>query len=368
MIASRKKKPDYTLALVVFILVVLGLIMISSASVVKSYQITEGRSNYFFLWQQLIALGVGIFVWIFFQSIDYRVWKKWARPIFITSLILLFLVYVPWISKSTAGVSRWIGIGSFVFQPSEFAKLALVIFLGWYFSKYRDKLTNLWLGFLPFITILSFVVLLIAREPDMSTALTVGLIGLGMFFVAGGNLLHLAAILPVLGAASWLLIKKAPYRMARIKAFLNPESDILGVSYHINQALIAIGSGGWWGLGFGNSRQKFNFLPEAHTDSIFAIICEELGFLRAAFVIILFVIFALRGMKIASEAPDDFGKYLASGIVLWFVLQAFVNLAALLNFLPFTGIPLPFLSYGGSSLVISLASVGILLNISKQAK
>ena len=201
----------------------------------------------------------------------------------------------------------------------------------------------------------------------MGTAIILGIIGVGMYFVAGANILHLLLSLPILGGLFWFLVKKAPYRLARITTFLDPSQDILGISYHIHQTLIAIGSGGLWGLGFGNSRQKYNYLPEAHTDSIFAIICEELGFLRAIFVIILFAVFALAGLGVAKRAPNNFGRLLAFGIVLWFVGQAFVNLAVMLGLLPFTGVPLPFISYGGSSLVISLAAVGILLNISKQA-
>ncbi len=366
MITKRKKRPDFLIALIVFALVILGLVMITSASVVTSYEITEGKSNYYFLTHQLIAVGIGFFVWLAFYSIDYNKWKKWAIYIFLFSIILLFLVFMPGIGKSIGGAYRWIGIGSFSFQPSEFVKLAIILYLAAWLDKKREKVADFWHSFLPFVLILGAILYLVVREPDMGTAIILGIIAVGMYFVAGANILYLILSLPVLGGLFWFLVKKAPYRLARITAFLDPSRDVLGISYHIHQTLIAIGSGGLWGLGFGNSRQKYNYLPEAHTDSIFAIICEELGFLRAIFVIILFAVFALAGLGVAKRAPNNFGRLLAFGIVLWFVAQAFVNLAVMLGLLPFTGVPLPFISFGGSSLVISLAAVGILLNISKQ--
>ena len=219
---------------------------------------------------------------------------------------------------------------------------------------------------MPFLLISSLVLFLIIKEPDIGTAIILGIIAIGMYFVAGANLWQLSLFIPVLGGAFWFLIKSAPYQLARIMAFINPKADILGVSYHIHQTLIAIGSGGLWGLGFGNSKQKYNYLPEVHTDSIFAIICEELGFIRAVIIIILFVVFTLKGFVVVKKAPNSFGKLLAFGIILWFVSQALINLAVMLGILPFTGVPLPFISFGGSSLVISLVAVGILLNISKQ--
>lgn len=362
----KKRRPNHLIALVVFSLVILGLIMITSASIVKSYEITSGKSNYYFLIRQSIALGIGIFVWLLFYSIDYNRWKKWSIYLFLISIALLLCVFIPRIGKSIGGAQRWIEFGSISFQPSELAKLALIVYLAAWLDKKKEKVTNFWRSFIPFILIIGTILFLVTKEPDIGTAIILGVIGVGMYFVAGADILHLLGFLPVIGGLFWYLISKAPYRLARITAFLNPQKDILGVSYHINQTLIAIGSGGWWGLGFGNSRQKYNYLPEAHTDSIFAIICEELGFLRAIFVVLLFAIFALSGLKVAKKAPNNFGRLLAFGIILWFISQAFINLAVMLGLLPFTGVPLPFISFGGSSLVISLAAVGILLNISKQ--
>lgn len=365
MIIERRKRPNYLIALVVFALVILGLIMITSASIVKSYELTAGASNYHFLIRQSIALGIGIFTWLLFYSIDYNRWKKWSIYLFLISIAFLLLVFSPYLGRSIGGAQRWIGLGNFSFQPSELAKLALIIYLAAWLDKKKEKVANFWSSFIPFILITGAILFLVAKEPDIGTAVILGIIAVGMYFVAGADILHLLGALPVIGALFWYLINKAPYRLARISSFLNPQRDVLGISYHINQTLIAIGSGGWWGLGFGNSRQKYNYLPEAHTDSIYAIICEELGFLRAIFVIVLFAIFALSGLRVAKQAPNNFGRMLAFGIILWFISQAFINLAVMLGLLPFTGVPLPFISYGGSSLVISLAAVGILLNISK---
>jgi len=219
---------------------------------------------------------------------------------------------------------------------------------------------------LPFIFIVSVIAFLIIKEPDMGTMSIITGIAAIMFFVAGASWQHILA-----GALSVIvffviMIKTAPYRMQRLMVFLNPSQGNLDASYHINQAILAIGSGGLWGLGFGKSMQKYFYLPEAHTDSIFAIIAEELGFLRAIFVIIIFVLIAWRGYRIAKNAPDTFSRLLATGITSWIVFQALVNLAAISGAMPLTGVPLPFVSYGGSSLVILLAAVGILLNISKQ--
>jgi len=365
MITSRKK-PDFTIALIVFALVIFGLVMITSASVVKSYEITGGKSNYYFLIRQSIALGIGFFVWLLFYSIDYNNWKKWSLGLFVLSILLLFLVFIPQIGKSMGGAHRWIGWGSVSFQPSELVKLAIILYLASWLDKKKDRVDSFWQTFVPFLLISGLVLFLIIKEPDIGTAIILGIIAIGMYFVAGANLWQLSLFIPVLGGAFWFLIKSAPYRLARIMAFINPKADILGVSYHIHQTLIAIGSGGLWGLGFGNSKQKYNYLPEAHTDSIFAIICEELGFIRAVIIIILFVVFTLKGFVVVKKAPNSFGKLLAFGIILWFVSQALINLAVMLGILPFTGVPLPFISFGGSSLVISLAAVGILLNISKQ--
>lgn len=360
---QKTGRMDYTLAIVVFALIVLGLIMISSASVVISYERTG--SNYFYLNRQLIFMAIGIVAMIVFSLIDYHLWRKLALPLMIAALVFLAIVLLPYFSSPSHGANRWIILGPFNFQPSEFAKLAIVIYLSGWLARRKDDIKSFTRGFLPFLLILAVVIFLVMREPDLGTMAIIAGSAAIVFFVAGASWIHV-----VMGAASGILvifalILSAPYRLNRFFAFLNPSSDPTGIGYQMKNAMIAVGSGGWWGLGFGNSRQKYLYLPEAHTDAIFAVIVEEIGFIRALSIVVLFVLLGFRGYKIAKEAPDDFGKFLATGITSWFILQAFINLAAILGLIPLTGVPLPFISYGGSSLIISLAAVGILLNISK---
>lgn len=360
---TKPGRIDYTLAIVVFALIVIGLIMISSASVVISFEQTGG--NYFYLKRQLTFLGFGLIAMIFTSIVDYRIWRKYALYIMILALALLAVVLLPYFASPSHGANRWIILGPMNIQPSEFAKLALIIYLSGWLARRKDDIKSFSRGFLPFLLILSIVVFLVMKEPDLGTMAIIAGSAAVVFFVAGASWVHV-----LLGGVSGVLvilalILSAPYRLNRLFTFLNPQSDPQGIGYQIKNAMIAIGSGGLWGLGFGNSRQKYLYLPEAHTDAIFAVIVEEIGFIRSSVIVILFILLGFRGYKIAKEAPDDFGRFLATGITTWFILQAFINLSAILGLIPLTGVPLPFISYGGSSLVISLAAVGILLNISK---
>lgn len=362
---KRLAKPDYSLIMVVFILAVFGLIMIYSSSVVVSYDLF-GYNNYY-LNKQAISLLLGIVVWLVFSKIDYLVWKKYAFLMFAGTLVTLVAVFLPGIGKEFGGAHRWISLGFFFFQPSEICKLTFIIYLSAWLTKKGTEVKDFRNGFLPFAIILALVAFLIIKEPDMGTMSVITGIGTVMFFVAGASWQHLALGISSIFGFFLILIKSAPYRMQRFLVFLNPSHESLGASYHINQALLAIGSGGLLGLGFGQSRQKYFYLPQAHTDSIFAIIVEELGFLRASLVILAFLYIGWKGYKIAKNAPDDFSRLLAIGITSWIIIQAFINIAAMMGLLPLTGVPLPFISYGGSSLVILMAAVGILTNISKQA-
>lgn len=359
----RPGKIDYSLAIIIFALIGIGLIMISSASVVISYAKTGG--NYFYLQRQVIFLVVGLVAMVAFSLIDYHFWRKIALPLMLLALLFLGIVLLPYFSSPSHGANRWIILGWANFQPSEFAKLAILIYLSGWLARRKDDIKSFSRGFLPFLFILAIVIFLVMREPDLGTMAIIAGSSAIVFFIAGASWIHV-----VLGAGSGImvilaLILSAPYRLNRLFVFLRPGSDPAGIGYQMKNAMIAIGSGGLWGLGFGNSRQKYLYLPEAHTDAIFAVIVEEIGFIRASSIIILFVLLGYRGFKIAREASDDFGRYLATGITAWFVLQAFVNFAAILGLIPLTGVPLLFISYGGSSLIISLAAVGILLNISK---
>lgn len=362
------QKGDRILLGIVFLLVVFGLVMIASAGVV--YSETRFEDHYFFFKRQLL-FGVlpGIAALFFFQRFDYHRLRQLSVPFFALAILFLILVFVPGIGTELYGASRWLQFGSFSFQPSEMAKFALVLYLAaWFASKGEKKIRDLFEGVLPFLVILGSASFLIIKQPDMGTMIVVVLIALSLFFVSGARLSHLMGMLIFGCTALFLLIKTAPYRLDRFMVFLHPELDPQGIGYQINQALLAIGSGGLFGLGLGHSRQKFNYLPEPVGDSIFAIIGEELGLIGAAFVIVLFVAFALRVLKIARHSPDMFGRLAAVGIVTWIIGQAFVNIAAITALIPLTGIPLPFISYGGTSLVFLLSAVGVLLNISKQTR
>jgi cell division protein FtsW len=340
--------------------------MLSSASSVISFQ-KFGDSNYY-LRHQLISFVIGIIAFILAAKIDYKTWKKFAFPFLIITVVLLILVFIPGIGFAYGGAKRWIHIGNFIFQPTEIVKLTFLLYLATWLEKRGRGIHDFSYGFMPFIVLMAIITFLVMFQPDLGTMTVIAVIAIGTYFVAGAPLLHLSLI-GLGGAAIFaLLIKIAPYRVQRFTVFLNPQLDPQGVGYHINQALLAIGTGGWFGLGLGLSRQKFNYLPEAAGDSIFAVMAEELGFIIMIGLIILFLVFMYRGFKIAKTAPDEFSRLLAAGITAWFSFQAFINIGAMTGFLPLTGIPLPFISYGGSALIVSLAAIGILTNISRQTK
>ncbi|MFA6909248.1 MAG: putative lipid II flippase FtsW [Patescibacteria group bacterium] len=357
--------PDYTLLATILILVAVGIVMLTSASSVVSYE-QFGSSNYLVNRQLLYGLLVGLVGLIVASRIDYHRWKKFALPLLIFTLVLLVLVFMPGIGYSFGGARRWILLGPTTFQPSELLKLTFIIYLATWLEKRGASIKDPSYGLVPFCVLLGSVALMIILQPDFGTMMVVISIAVVMYFVAGAPLKHMAWLLGGGFAALLLLIKVAGYRAARLTVFLNPELDPQGIGYHINQAFLAIGSGGFWGLGLGHSRQKYNYLPEATGDSIFAIIGEELGFFLSVLIIGLFVMVMYRGLLTARRAPDTYGKLLAAGITAWFVVQAFINIGAMVGLLPLTGIPLPFISYGSSALALSLTAVGVLINVSKQ--
>lgn len=360
---TKTKKPDYLFAILVFLIIFFGIVMISSSSIVVSME--NSGKNYAYVVKQVISLLFGIGALFATYLIDYRFWKKNAFWMFIITLILLVMVFIPGIGRSAGGAQRWIDIGGSWFQPSELVKLTFLIYLASWLENRGEKTQNFLLGFVPFIFLIMIVGALIMLQPDLGTTSVIILSAITVYFVAGANPSHM-----VIGAGFFtllltILIKTSQYRTQRLMVFLNPSVDSQGAAYHINQALLAIGAGGLWGLGFGQSKQKYLYLPEAHTDSIFAIIGEELGFIRSGLVILAFLGLAYLGFRIARNAPDRFSRLLAVGITSWITIQALINIGAMLNLLPLTGVPLPFISYGGTSLIVLLASVGIMLNISK---
>lgn len=360
------KPIDRQLLLSILILLGIGLIMIASAGVL--YGQSRFGDEYYFFKQQLLGLGVGLILLYLFQRIDYHLWQRFVVPIFIVALGLLVLVFIPGFGTTVYGAARWVELGPISFQPSEVMKLSIILYLSaWLAGKGRLKTADFFEGFIPFLALLSVVGFLIIKQPDTGTLGLIFLISLSIFFASGASLAHIASLF--LGGLVFLgiLIKMAPYRLQRFLVYINPEHDPLGSGYQITQALLALGSGGLFGVGLGQSRQKFNYLPEPVTDSIFAILGEELGFVGALVIISLFLFIAWRGLKIARSAPDEFGKLAAVGVVSWIIFQAFINMSAISGLVPLTGIPLPFVSYGGTSLAVLLASVGILLNISKHS-
>lgn len=356
-----KGKMDGWLLLAVLILSFFGLIMVASASVVLSHKFTGG--NYYFVTQQAIHLTIGIIAMIVFSAIDYRIWRKMATWILIMVFVLLIITLI--MGSTVKGANSWIVFGSFNFQPSEVVKLFVIIYLAAWLSSKREKLNSIYAGFAPFALIIGSIATLIFLQPDAGTTLVILATAVTMYFVAGAPWSHL--IFGLVAGLSLLIpaIISKPYRLQRILVLFNPSDDTLGAAYHINQALLAVGSGGLIGLGFGNSKQKFLYLPEPHNDSIFAIAVEELGFLRAILIFVVIVLIVLRGLKIAKDVKDEFGKLLAVGISGLIAIQAFVNIGAILGITPLTGVTLPFVSYGGTSLVMLFISMGILLNISK---
>ena len=363
----QKKFGDKTLLSVVLIMLVFGLVMIASAGVIYS-QTMYGDAYYFFKHQLFFGVLPGLFVLWLFQKIDYHFWRKLAVPFFFASVICLILVFVPGVGSKVYGASRWLQLGPFSFQPSEMAKLSIIIYLAaWLESRGAQRIKDVFEGLLPFLGIMGVVGFLIMKQPDTGTLGVIVLTSFAIFFVSGARMNHLVSMSAASAFGMWILVKIEPYRFNRILAFMNPAADPQGIGYQINQALLAVGSGGLFGVGLGHSRQKFNYLPEPVGDSIFAIIGEELGLIGGVILVILFVIVAFRGIKIAKNAPDMFGRLVATGITIWIVLQAFINIGANIALVPLTGIPLPFISYGGTSLIFLMSAVGILLNISKQA-
>jgi len=364
---KEKKKPDYKVALLTFAMAIFGVIMIASSSTVVAYEKFGEHNSYYFVWHQLISLAIGFIAMSYFSNFDYRKLKKISLPLMIITLILLVAVFLPVVGGSAKGASRWINLGFTTFQPSELAKISFMIYLAAWLESKKSELNRLTKALLPFTVMLGVISLLIILEPDLGTLTVIILTSIIMFFAAGAPIWHLGSLGLFLLGTFIIFVRSASYRWERFMTFLNPSAQKLDQSYHINQAFIAVSQGGLWGKGYGQSLQKMRYLPEPHTDSIFAIASEELGFLRASFVIVAFFYLFYLGLSIAKRAQDNFGKLLAIGIVSSLLIQAFINISAMLGLIPLTGVTLAFISYGGNSLIISFIQIGILLNISKYA-
>lgn len=342
-------------------LLIVGLMMIYSATFALGYQLYDQPSYY--LIRQLLWAGVGTLVLIAFAFVEYHMWRRVALPLMGLNVALLVLVLI--LGETQFGGQRWLLNGSI--QPSELSKLSVIIYIAAWASSKGEQIRKVSYGLVPFAILLGVIVGLILLQQDLSTAMLVAVTALSMFFIAGGSLWQIA-LSGVLGVGTlWLLVSRTPYRMARVTAFLDPlNGDPLGDGYQIRQILIALGSGGVTGLGLGASRQKFGYIPASHTDGIFAILGEELGLIGGVVVIAMFAFLAYRGFRIALAAPDAFGTILASGLTCSLIFQVIVNIGVVTSTFPFTGVTLPLISFGGSSLVISMASLGILLSISRR--
>lgn len=342
-----------------------GLVVLTSASSPMGYE-RFGDTYYFFKHQLFLGIIPGMIAMTTTFFIPYQSWKKYAFPMLLVSILLLSMVFIPGIGQDYGTFANsWVAIGSFTFQPSEVVKLTFLLYLAAWMAKQGDQIKDFQAGLVPFLVILGIIALLMLLQPDLGTLSIIAAMSMVIYFIAGGPILHLLGMAAAGSGLFAVAIKVSPYRAARFMTFLHPELDPQGIGYQINQSLLAIGSGGLFGRGYGHSLQKFQYLPEVAGDSIFAVMSEELGFFFTAMFLIVFVMMLLRGLKIAEGAPDKFGTYLVVGIIAWFGIQALVNVGAMLGIMPITGVPLPFVSYGGTALTVSLAAVGVVLNVSK---
>ncbi|MFH2062667.1 MAG: FtsW/RodA/SpoVE family cell cycle protein [bacterium] len=348
------------------LLLLLGLVMLVSASGPISFQ-KFGDPYWYVRHQLFFGLLPGIVMFFLLSHVDYRALRRLARPAFYVSVLLLLLVFVPGVGADWGTSHSWINLGGFSFQPAELVKLTILLYLADAFADVMpDEMHDVHRGLLPFLFALLPVSALIVLQPDLGSLIAIAALSGLTFLLAGAPWSHLAGLSGVGLLALWLLVKLKPYRANRLMAFLHPELDPQGIGYHINQAFLAIGSGGLFGLGLGHSRQKYMYLPEVIGDSIFAVMSEELGYVVMLVVLGLMAAFLLRLMSLAKAMPDRFGRLLVGGIACWVFAQVILNVGSMIGLFPMTGLPLPFVSYGGTALMVLLAAMGVVANASRQ--
>ncbi|RAP76657.1 stage V sporulation protein E [Paenibacillus montanisoli] len=364
--AKARSAPDMWMILSILLILAIGLVMVYSASAVLAFH--EFGDKFYYVKRQVLFAALGIGAMVVTMNADYWIWRKWAKLGLFVCFGLLVIVLIPGIGVVRGGARSWLGISSFGIQPSEFMKLAMVVFLSKLLADKQQMVTHFTKGLLPPLGIMGSAFGLIMMQPDLGTGAVMIGASLLVIYTAGARMAHLGslAMVGVVGLVG--LILAAPYRLQRITAFLDPWADPLGAGYQSIQSLYAIGPGGLVGLGLGMSRQKFSYLPEPQTDFIFSIVSEELGFIGGTAIITLFAILLWRGMRTAIAAPDTFGSLLAVGIIGIVAVQVFINIGVVIGMLPVTGITLPLVSYGGSSLTLLLTALGILLNISRYSR
>lgn len=352
-----------SIATITLLLISVGIVMIYSSSGI--YALQEMKDSAYFLNRHLLFLSIGFVLMIGSMVIDYRRLRPWVKPLIILSLVFLVIVLIPGIGKASFGARRWFKIGSLSFQPSELAKLVFLVYAADFLARKKGRIHDFREGFLPLILMLGIFCFLIVKQPDLGNSVLLAGIVLVMIFVAGAKIRHILLLSILALPALYFLIVMVPYRMARILAFLDPWQDSQGIGFQLSQSQIALGSGGMLGVGLGKSVQKLFYLPAAYTDFILSIIGEELGLLGTLSVIVLFIIFIWQGARIAKRTTEPFGYYLAFGIVAMLGLQAVVNIGVSIGAFPTKGLPLPFISYGGSALIFHMTAAGLLLNISR---
>lgn len=351
---------DFRLVAIVSILLGVGLPMVFSASHLLAYRVYDDAT--YFLQKQLVWVGVGFATMFVFSQIPYTFWRHVSIVLMVGTIAVLGALLA--LASVNNGARRWLSEGSF--QPSEVAKLVTIIYVGHWLTSRKSQLSHVTYGLIPFYFIVGGVAGLVISQPDLSTAIVVVAAALAMFFVAGAPLLQLfVSTIAVSGVAVGFLVFLVPWRLQRLLIFVDPLRDKSGEGYQIYQMLLAMGSGGWTGNGFSSLTGTIGYLPASHTDAIFAVVGNDFGLIGCSFVILMFVLLARRGLLIAERAPDAFGNMLATGITVWLASQALLNIASTTSSIPFTGIPLPFISFGGSALVSAMAGIGVLLNIGR---
>jgi cell division protein FtsW len=360
------KRFDTTILLLAVVLTCFGIVMVySSSSIMAATRFDDG---FFFLKRQGIHALAGFLVMAVIMRIDYHRLRCLAVPLLLTCGALLVLVLVPGIGSQAGGASRWIRVGGINFQPAELAKVALVLYMAHSLAKKKEKIRDFKMGFIPYMVVLALLLVLLLLQPDLGSALTLGAVAVIMLLVAGTRLSYLFSIVIVAAPFLYFAIMNVDYRRKRILSFLNPWEDPTNSGFQIIQSWIAFGTGGLFGNGLGEGKQKLFYLPEAHTDFIFSVVGEELGFAGVLVIAAIFLVLLLRGIRAAVGAPDDFGRLLAFGLTLLIGLEAFVNISMVMGLLPTKGLALPFISYGGTNLLMTLVAIGILLNISSQVQ
>jgi cell division protein FtsW len=358
----ERHQPDYTILVAVVSLASIGILMVYSSSAMKSY-LSSANDTFAIVGPQIQWAILGLVAMAAMMRLDYRYLRLASVPFFAVALVLLVLVFVPHFNIVVGGSARWLKLGPLpAIHPAEIAKLALIVYLAHWMAKRGTRIRGFWGGTIPFLIIAVPVIALVFREPDLGTTIVITLTAFTMFFVAGANLLHLG-LLAGAGLTAGVVAGLEGYQLDRVRIWLNPWSDALGTGFQTVQGLLALGTGGVTGTGLGDSRV---FVPNAFNDFIFAVVGQEFGFIGAGAVIVLFLVLAYAGVRTSLAAPDTFGALLAAGITGWLCLQAFINIGVVVTLVPITGITLPFISAGGSSLIISFAAVGILLSISRE--